>query len=198
MSFRLVQPSLMLNSYNLSSGMKMEYTWDCPKNTKIQDVVNWIHYACHQTKKRHLHHVVMNFHGPGETPIEGYRDCVLLGEKSPETGFGTSRFVPATYYTLDLGNVDEFSRLKGHSIGTIWFHSCAMARTYKSRYLCQRIAECAGCNVVAAQDDQEEWWSIIDMIFMPYGCIDDYEGKVYIWDKNGIGKEFKPNGGHWK
>ncbi|MEO6809143.1 MAG: hypothetical protein ABI353_08510, partial [Isosphaeraceae bacterium] len=134
MSFRLVQPSLMLNSYNLSSGMRMEYTWDCPKNTKVHDVVNWIRAAYYMTKARHLHNVVMNFHGPGEQPIAGYQDCILLGEKSPETGFGTSRFVPATYLTLDLSNVDEFSRLKGCNIGTIWFHSCALARTYKSRY----------------------------------------------------------------
>jgi hypothetical protein len=36
------------------------------------------------------------------------------------------------------------------------------------------------------------------MVFMPRGCIDDFEGKVYLWDAKGNCGAFDPNGGNWK
>jgi hypothetical protein len=101
---------------------------------------------------------------------------------------------------LDLTNVGLFSALKGKNIGTLWFQSCALAKDLKGKYFCQRLAEVSGCKVVAAEDTQEEWWASINVISMPSGSIDDYEGKVWIWVPRGnqvtIGS-FSPNGGNW-
>ena len=40
--------------------------------------------------------------------------------------------------SLDLTNVGAFSALRGKKIGTIWFHSCALAKDLKGKYFCQR------------------------------------------------------------
>lgn len=202
MSIALVQPSLLLNSFAFTDGfggcgMFMTDTWNCPKSTQAADIVRWILHSYNHTSDKHLHHVVFNFHGPGEDAKPEDYDKIQIGEASPESGFHTNHFVEATYYTLDLSNVGLFSALKGKNIGTIWLHSCAIARTYKGKYFCQRLAECSGCNVVAAADDQEEWWPSLNYIFMHRGSIDDYEGAVYIWKPNGHSSRFYPNGGNW-
>jgi hypothetical protein len=177
--------------------MFMETTWNCPKKTRAHDIVSWIQTAYSKTPNKKLHNVVLNFHGPGEDNPLKDSCAVILGEKSPESGFGTTRFREATYWTLDLSNVGVFSALRGTNPGTIWFHSCALARTMKGKYLCQRIAECCGWRVVAAEDDQEEWWPSINWLTFPRGTIDDYEGTVYLWDGKGKVGRFHPNGGHW-
>jgi hypothetical protein len=208
MSIALVQPSLLLNSYAFTDlfggcGMFMDTTWNCPRNTTAKHIVNWILVAVDQTPDKNLHHVVLNFHGREEGPSKkiGERESmVILGEATPESGFGTSHFKEATHYALDLTNVGLFSALKGKNIGTLWFHSCALAKDLKGKYFCQRLAEVSGCKVVAAEETQEEWWASINVIFMPRGSIDDYEGKVWIWVPKGnqvtIGG-FSPNGGNW-
>jgi hypothetical protein len=178
--------------------MFMDTTWNCPKDTTAKHIVNWILVAYDHTPNKHLHHVVLNFHGREDGPSKmGEKEqMVIVGEASSESGFGTGRFREATYHALDLTNVGLFSALKGKNIGTIWFHSCALAKDLKGKYFCQRLSECSGCKVVAAQEVQEEWWGIVNVIFMPRGSIDDYEGPVYIWDKGKVGR-FDPNGGNW-
>jgi hypothetical protein len=193
MSISLVQPSLLLNSYAFTDlfggcGMFMETTWNCPKNTRPKDIVNWILYVYNQTPNKHLHNVVLNFHG-----VSGE---IYVGEASPESNYrGT--YTPATYISIDPNNVGVFSALKGKNIGTIWIHSCSVAKGYKGKYLCRKMAEFAGCKVVAAEEDQEEWWPSINVIFMSRGSIDDYEGPVYLWDAKGNQGRFYPNGGNW-
>lgn len=204
MSFALVQPSLLLNSYAFTNpplggcGLFMDTTWNCPKSTTAKDIVNWILVAYGQTPNRRLHHVVLNFHGREEGASSGgvKEQMVIVGEASPESGYGTSRFREATHNAIDLTNVGLFAALKGKNIGTIWFHSCALAKDLKGKYFCQRLSEVSGCNVVAATETQYEYWGIVNLIFMPRGSIDDYEGQVYIWVKGKI-KTFDPNGGNW-
>jgi len=202
MSIALAQPSLLLNSYAFTDdvfggcGMFMDTTWNCPKTTRCQDIVTYILWAYNKTKR--LHHVVFNFHGPGEDAKPGEHDKVQLGEATPESGFGTNHYTPPSYFYLDLSNVSLFSALKGKNIGTIWFHSCALAMHMKGKYLCQRMAEVSGCSVVAAEEDQSEWLGFVNLIFMPRGSIDDYEGPVNVWSgKDGIGRRFSPNGRYW-
>jgi hypothetical protein len=203
MPIKMAQPSLLLNSYAFTDmfggcGLFMDTTWNCPKNTRAQDIANWILTACGRAPDKKLHNVILNFHGPGEDNFLKDSSAVIIGEASPESGFGTSRFKEATYITLNLSNVGVFGVLKGTKPGTIWFHSCALARTMKGKYFCQRIAECCGWKVVAAEDDQSEWFASINWLTFPRGTIDDYEGTVYLWDGNGKMGPFNPNGGYWK
>lgn len=208
MSIALVQPSLLLNSYAFTNppfggcGMFMDTTWNCPKSTTANHIVNWIVTAWDRTSDKHLHNVVLNFHGRLEGPSEkGEKEpMVIIGEASPESGSGTSHFREATHHALDLTNIGLFSALKGKKIGTIWFHSCALAKDLKGKYFCQRLAEVSGCKVVAGSEIQSEWWGIVNLVFMPRGSIDDYEGPVYIWIPQGNNVrmgQFNPNGGNW-
>jgi hypothetical protein len=203
MSIALQQPSLLLNSYSFTyppfggCGMFMDTTWNCPASTTAKDVVSWILIACDRTPDKHLRHVVLNFHGPGEDALLKDTAVIFVGETSPESGFGTAHYTKAQYSTINLSNIALFSALQRKNIGTIWLHSCAMARTLKGKYFCQRMAVCSGCKVVAAEEDQTEWWGIINLIFMARGSIDDYEGRVYLWDEKGNVRPFNPNGGNW-
>ena len=204
MSIELVGSSLLLNSYSFTHppfggcGMFMDTTWNCPKSTTVHDVVRWTLLAHAQTPDKYLHHVVLNFHGSGTEAAPGQSAKIFVGEASPESGMNTNHYVAARYYTIDLGNVGAFTALKGKKIGSIWVKSCGVATDLKGKYLCQRIAECSGCRVVAAEEDQEEWFGILNLIFMPRGCIDDFEGPVTLWDgKSGKVGPFHPNGRAW-
>jgi hypothetical protein len=56
------------------------------------------------------------------------------------------------------------------------------------------MARAVGCDVVAADTDQEDWWKPLGSVFMPSGCIDDFEGNVYRWSGAGNMEAFFPNG----
>src|SRR6266545_6932318 len=147
MSIALVQPSLLLNSYAFTDlfggcGMFMDETWNCPKNTRPQDIVGWILYAVNHTPNKHLHNVVLNFHG-----VSGE---IYVGEAAPEVSY-RGHYTPPKYISIDPNNVGVFSALKGKKIkiGTIWLHSCSVAKGFKGKYLCRQMAVAAGCKVVA-------------------------------------------------
>jgi hypothetical protein len=50
---------------------------------------------------------------------------------------------------------------------------------------------------VAGEDTQYEWAAFLNVLFMPKGDIDDYEGKVFMWNPDGSRGRFNPNGGNW-
>jgi len=50
---------------------------------------------------------------------------------------------------------------------------------------------------VAPEETQTEWFAFLNVLFMPRGCIDDYEGKVYLWLPTGEQRDFNPNDGNW-
>lgn len=192
-SIRMAQPSLLLNSYAFQDfgtcGMHMETTWNCPRNATPSNLVSWIIDAWRKTPNGHLHNVVLNFHGkPGR---------VYVGESQPESGFGTTSFRETQYNLMTAKDSTLFSRLYHMSIGTIWFHSCALAGDVSGQWLCRGIAMAAGCNVVAAAEDQEEYWGPLGWLLLKDGTIDDYEGTVYLWTPDGERRRFNPNGGHW-
>lgn len=196
MSIALVQPSLLLNSYAFTDvfggcGMSMDTTWNCPKNTRTQDIVNWILYAYNHTPTKHLHHVVLHFHGkPGK---------LLIGEAAAEVFVPgrPSDYKEAKYIIIDWINAGMFGALKGKNIGTIWLHSCSVANGADGKLLCRKLAEYSGCKVVAPEVDQERWAAFLNVMFMPKGSIDDFEGQVYMWDGKGNMGSFNPNGGNW-
>jgi hypothetical protein len=171
--------------------MFMDTTLNCPKNTRTQDIVNWILSACDKAPNKRLHHVVLHFHGkPGK---------LLIGEAAPEVfrqGY-PNEYKAAKYIVIDWINAGMFCALKGKNIGTIWLHSCSVASGADGKLLCRNMAVAAGCNVVASDVDQDRWPAFLNVMFMPKGSIDNFEGQVYLWDANGNMKSFKPNGGTW-
>jgi hypothetical protein len=193
MSIMMAQPSLLLNSYSFQDlggcGMFMDTTWNCPRNATPQNIVGWILAAYNKSPNKHLHNVVLNFHGePGE---------IYVGEAVPEVMY-RGHYSPAKYNMIDPSNAGVvFSALKGKSIGTIWLHSCAVAKGLRGKFVCREIALAAGCNVVAAEEDQQEYWGPLAYLVLRRGTIDDYEGPVHIWTPDGNHRRFDPNGGHW-
>ncbi|QPK63825.1 hypothetical protein IVG45_02265 [Methylomonas sp. LL1] len=196
MSIQLQGPSLFLNSYHFTDifggcGMFMDTTWNCPSTTTVKDVVNWIGIACSSAPGKRLANIVLNFHGkPG---------LVFVGESSPEVfpGPGKGVYIPAKYNVINNDNAGLFWALRQFQIGTIWFHSCEVAGTQQGKNLCRQVAIAAHCRVVAAEDSQYEWWPQLNVLFMPRGKIDDFEGQVYLWDSKGNMGKFDPNGGNW-
>ncbi len=196
MSLRLQGPSLLLNSYHFTDsfggcGMFMDTTWNCPNYSTVKHIVGWIGTAAASAPGRRLANVVLNFHGkPGR---------VYVGETVPETYYGPGKggYAPGVYNVIDNDNAGAFWALRDYRIGTLWFHSCELAGNAEGKKLCRQIALAAGCRVVAAEVTQEEWWPSVNMVFMPRGCIDDFEGKVYLWDAKGNCGAFDPNGGNW-
>lgn len=195
MSLQLQGPSLLLNSYAFTDcfggcGMFMDTTWNCPKSSTAKDIVNWIAVACSNAGGR-LANVVLNFHGkPGK---------VLVGEASAGyfPGVGRGANVEPTYHQIDNNNAGTFWALRNYQVGTIWFHSCNLAEGESGKNLCRQIAIASRCRVVAAEETQEEWLASLNVLFMPRGCIDDFEGQVYLWDSKGNRGKFNPNGGNW-
>jgi len=196
MSLRLQGPSLLLNSYHFTDlfggcGMFMDTTWNCPSKATVNDIVGWIGIAAAKAPERRLANVVLNFHGTPGT--------VYVGETTPEVFYGPGKggYVPARYNVIDNGNAGTFWALRQYRIGTLWFHSCELAGNADGRTLCRQIAIAARCRVVAAESTQEEWFASLNVLFMPRGCIDDFEGRVFLWDAKGNSSEFKPNDGNW-
>jgi len=194
MAIHLEGPSLLLNSYDFTDafggcGMLMDKTWNCPKYTTVKHVANWIGIAAKEAGGR-LANVVLNFHGePGR---------VLVGEATPGKMMHTGTYIKETFHVIDNDNAGVLFPLRQFKIGTLWFHSCDLAGRTIGKTFCRQVAMTAGCNVVAAEQEQQEWWNFVNAVFMPKGSIDDYEGPVYIWDKHGNQQPFDPNGGSWK
>lgn len=157
---KLKQPSLVLHSHDVPGyKYRMWQSWTMPKGAKPKDVIYWIKYARNRTPDLMLRNVVINCHG-----LDG--KLFVGGDGQP---------------TINNYNVDIFSDLKGVDIGTIWLVACKVANTAIGKYFCERIAQLAGCSVVAADDLQYADPRC------PYGCVDNYEGHTYQW--NGAGTQ---------
>lgn len=162
---KLKQPSLVLHSHDVP-GYKytMWQGWTMPKGATVRDVVYWILYARDQTPELWLRNVVINCHG-----LDG--QLFVGGDKQP---------------TINRSNVDAFGELRGKEIGTIWLVACMVANSIKGKEFCQTMSQLAGCSIVAADANQYGvWW-------LPFGCVDNYEGHTYEWD--GSGKRSGVNG----
>jgi hypothetical protein len=157
--FKLKQPSLVLHSWDVPGyEYRMWASWKMPKAARTMDVISWILYARDQTPELWLRNVVINCHGNDGQLFVG-------GDGQP---------------TINNSNSSIFTYLRGMDIGTIWLVACLVANTAYGRGFCQRLAQLAGCSVVAADAKQ------YGAIWCPFGCVDNFEGHTFEWDAAGV------------
>lgn len=172
---RLEQPALAMHSFDVPGyKYKMQYTVNLPQTATVYNAITTILLYIKKTENKFLENVVINCHGsPGH---------LYVGENN----------------TINRGNLGIMNLLKsnGQKVGTLWLVACTIVGYPHSivqigSYFCAELARAAGCYVVAAQQFQYVNPGLY-LRFCPANCIDDYEGTVYRWDKNGNQEVFKP------
>jgi hypothetical protein len=147
-----------------------------PQSATSKDVVNWIGMACDQSPELQLHHVVIHAHGDDA--------LIYVGQDADGNDI-----------MINILNVTDFQPLASRDIGCIWLHLCGPAATNLGARFCLQMAANSGTTVVAATDIQYGP-SGLATLFMPAGCIDDYEGPVYQFSADGLNYWLiNPNGG---
>lgn len=159
------QSSLVLHSHDVPGyKYKMWATWTVPDQMPVATLVDWIIWAIDHSPELYLKNVIINCHGRS-------------GHLKIGAGIGAS-------------DLDPFKRLRNKgAIGTIWIVACEVSSgkytpnacpvdSDNGPYFCSRLAEMAGCDVIAA--DKSQYVDIgFYLAFCPWGHIDDYEGNVY-------------------
>jgi len=168
---KMMQPSLVIHSCDVP-GFKYQMwaTWNAPEGMNAIGAVNWIASAVDRSPDMELKNVIINSHGdPG---------VLYLGGKDDPT--------------IDIGCAGAFSQLRAKDIGTIWLVACEVAKDSAGRAFCTQLAINAGCDVVAADEEQ-----IVEGAFYdsntPWGCIDEFEGNVYRFDAAGNVQSYNPH-----
>lgn len=172
------QPALALNAFttgrtDISIPYELHYTmkYNCVVNnsqtmTAVRGTI--MHFLSFVTSGR-MHALVINAHGM-ENP-----DGVYIG-----TGLGAP-----TISLLNSGDAlrDKFSR--------IYLASCAVASTAAGQSFCSDLAIQLNCDVIASESDQtssnaDRTEFTLDGLRVPQFHIDNFEGTVYKWNRNGI------------
>jgi hypothetical protein len=179
---RLEQPALALHSHDVPGyKYKMQFTEILPDAASVENVVAKILVAANNTPEQHLKNVVINCHGSWGTLYVG------------------------TGHTINTGNLGVMRLLQrtGPKVDTIWLVACLVAGFNDPQYhrrqlpvklgafFCAALAKAAGCYVVAAEKTQYVNPGFY-LRLCPKYCIDDFEGPVYRWDRNGAEEVFKP------
>ena len=126
---KLKQPSLVLHSCDVPGyKYQMWQSWTMPKGATPKDVIYWIIYARNHTPELRLHNVIINCHGHDGKLYVG-------GDGQP---------------TINNYNVGLFSELKNIDLGAIWLVACEVSNTVIGKDFGERMAQLAGCSVVAA------------------------------------------------
>jgi hypothetical protein len=121
-----------------------------------------------------LINIVINCHG-----MEGGGKLLIGGKGSPG---------------IDIKTVGEFASLKNRNIGTIWLVACQAAAGVSGKMLCQVLATISGCQVVAADTDQDVGvWGGYRIIAGSAGIIDEFEGTVYSFTPKGLWNVIDPH-----
>jgi hypothetical protein len=155
---KLRQPSLALHSCDVPGyRYSMWQSWVMPERATAMDVLNWIRYARDTSPELSLRNVVINCHGNDGKLSVG-------GDGQP---------------TINKDNIGIFTKLRGTDLGTIWLVACAVASSANGKLFCQRLAQFAGCSVVAADENQ------IGALWCPWGSVDNFEGHTFEWDAAG-------------
>lgn len=153
----LKHPSLVLHAHDVPGyRYKMHVSWNLPKGASVHEVANLI-LTAHEYAGD-LENVVLNAHGASGKIFAG----------------GTSHFA------IRRSNVGVFDVARGKIKSTIWIIACEVARGDKGSLFCSRLAQAAGCNVVASTLDQH-----VEVPTCPFGCVDRYEAPAFRWNPNG-------------
>jgi hypothetical protein len=106
------------------------------------------------------------------------------------------------YPPIGIRDVPAFSVLKPHFVHgpTLWLTGCLVANSPNGQAFCSALAKACGCRVVAGSSEQfryrgyrqDDYWvelnrqGNVSLGKGNYsGVIDEYEGFVYQWDRNG-------------
>jgi hypothetical protein len=95
---------------------------------------------------------------------------------------------------IDIKTAGEFASLKSRNIGTIWLVACQAAAGVGGKLLCQNLATVSGCQIVAADTDQDVGaWGSYRIVAGSAGIIDEFEGIVYSFTPIGLWRVIDPH-----
>lgn len=158
--FNLPQPSMALNSHDVPPpDYKMWNTYKVSANTTPEHMLGWIAKVAGDVRGG-LRCVVFNSHGsPGKLHI------------------GTGITPPLAHL---------FTVLSG-KVNTIFIVACEVAQigstSFDGNLFCGAIAKASGATVFCSTALQSTGGYAI--IGLPFGCIDEYEGIVYRYNRDG-------------
>lgn len=173
---KIEQPALVLHSHDVPGyKYKMNYTVELDKTASVETVVSQI--LLHANKAGGtLKNLVINCHGsPGHLHV---------GESNTINRYNVSRM--------------RIININGSKIERIWIVACEVAGYHRQIVnigfgFCEELAKAAGCEVISSNRTQYVNPGFYFRL-CPKDHIDNYEGEVYKWDKNGNRTSFDPNG----
>jgi hypothetical protein len=179
----LQSPSLAINSHDVPwPPYRMWETVNAPPgmNTEgcVREIIRVNRLALEHERKP-LQNVVINCHGADDG------GALYIGGEDEQ--YWPSR--------INDDRVHPFAWLKSRNIGTIWLVACKAAYGHFGKKLCQAIATLSGCQVVAADEDQDVgiWGTFRIVQGGGRGQIDEFEGKVYLFPPAGVMREIDPH-----
>ncbi|HQU84694.1 MAG TPA: DUF4347 domain-containing protein [Pyrinomonadaceae bacterium] len=170
------QPALAVHSHDVPGyKYKMDYTVKLDASATIETVVMQVLISAKKAGGK-LKNLVINSHGsPGH---------LYVGENN----------------TINFNNLSRFrvTNITQPLIDRIWIVACEVAGYHRQIVnlgfpFCSELAKAAGCEVVASNRSQYVNPGFY-LRFCPKNHIDNYEGEVWLWDKNGKRQSFNPNG----
>lgn len=180
----LQSPSFVINSHDVPwPRYRMWETFDAPPGMNTEGAVKEIVRANRlalEYEQSPLRNVVINCHGADDG------GALYIGGEDEQ--YWPSR--------INDDRVHPFSWLKTHrNIGTIWLVACKAAYGHFGKKLCQAIATLSGCQVVAADEDQEVgiWGGFRIIQAGGRGQIDEFEGTVYSFTPGAPMREIDPH-----
>jgi hypothetical protein len=163
-------PSFVINSCDVP-GFQYRMNWwtiNPQAGFTARELVNEITSADNMAKKSlnsPLLNVIINCHGSNAGGL-------AIGGKE--------------FTHLDMKNVSLFILLAGRNIGTIWLVACEAAQGSQGKAFCQALAAISGCQVVAADEEQEVGvWGTYRLNMGAFNQIDEFEGNVYSFTPKG-------------
>jgi hypothetical protein len=172
-------PSFAFNSVDVPGPSYRMWRWteghEGMTTAMLVDKILWANSEALSQFGGRLQNIVINSHGR---------------EKGGEIDIGGQKYVG-----IYSGTVNEFLRLKGKNLGTIWLVACQAAKNAAGSNLCQMIAVNSGCLVIASDEDQEvgAWGTWRLWTSARINHIDEFEGSVYAFYPSGHKKLVDPH-----
>ena len=161
---RVPFPHMALNSHNVPQPDYLMFnTWKVAQTDTVAHIVGWVRVVAKGMPGGQIETLIFNAHGnPGK---------IYLGQG-------------ITYY--DLHEFQFWKTEKGPLIKNIWIVACRVAGSDPASgvitgdQFCKELAATTGASVTAAVREQR-----VGMNKIPIGFIDEWEGEVKKYDKDG-------------